>query len=55
MDILNIILIAGGLSLIVYAMWLKANMMEINERASHHDNLESSHYSISHQVRKKEK
>ena len=54
MDILNIILIVGGLSLIVYAMWLKANMMEINERASHHDNLKGSHYSISHQVQREE-
>ena len=54
MDIVNIILIVGGLALVVYAMWLKAETMEIDAKEPHHDNRKSSHYSISHQVQKDE-
>ena len=55
MDIVNIVLIVGGLTLVVYALWLKAETMEIDNKEPHHDNLKSSHYSISHQVQRDEK
>lgn len=44
MELVNIVLIVGGLALVVYAMWLKAELMDIESRPSHHDNRRGSHY-----------
>tara|TARA_Y100000310_G_C19976341_1_gene487754 strand:+ start:264 stop:446 length:183 start_codon:yes stop_codon:yes gene_type:complete len=55
MDIVNIILIVGGLALVVYAMWLKAETMEIDDIEPHHDNRKGSYYSISQKVARDEK
>ena len=44
MNLLNIILIIGGLALVVYALLLKAHMLDIKSRPAHHDNQKGSHY-----------
>ena len=44
MDLVNVILIIGGLAFMVYALWLKAEMLDIESRPKHHDHRKGSHY-----------
>ena len=48
MDLVNVILIIGGLAFMVYALWLKAEMLDIESRPKHHDHRKGSYYYESH-------
>lgn len=52
MDIVNVILIIGGLALIVYALLLAAHMEDIKSKPTHHDNRNGSYYSLSHKIKR---
>lgn len=52
MDLINTILIIGGLGLIVYALLLAAHMEDIKSKPRHHDQAKGSYYDISQQVKR---
>ena len=55
MDLVNTILIIGGLAIVVYALLLEASRIDEEDKPIHHDNRKGSHYYETHNSKKEDR